>query len=289
MKLKNVLVTGASTGIGRSIAEHLSTNGFHVFAGARKDENINELSKIHNVTGIKIDVTNKSEIEASVKQIEKSGGLFALVNNAGIASANALIEMSEERYNFQLEVNLVASNRLVQYFFEQLRTNKGRVVNISSLNGFVTSPFGGAYAITKFGLLAYSEQLRAELKKFSIQVSCVEPGYFHSAIFEKADATRAETAARTEYYKEEWGAKRSTKMRDDNIKDPIQVAERVLHSLTTEKPHKHYTVGNKTEEGWSFQALFNRIVEVNQGLAEPWSFEVLQKIFEKVNKGEIEL
>lgn len=212
---------------------------------------------MENVTGIKLDVTKIGEIEASVKQIGQSGGLFALVNNAGIVYASSLLEMSEENYNFQLEVNLTSANRLVQYFFEQLKSNKGRIVNISSLNGFITSPFGGAYAISKFGLLAYSEQLRAELNKFDILVSCIEPGYFHSAIFDKFSENKNETIATTKYYQEEWGTESSTKMRDDNIKDPIQVAERVHHSLTAENPYMHYTVGNKTEEGWSFHDHFH--------------------------------
>lgn len=282
MKLKNVLVTGASTGIGKRITEHLSMNGFKVFAGARKAEDIADLSNLKDVTGVRLDVTSKEDIEACVKLIKQSGGLFALVNNAGIGDYSPLLEMDEDSYNFLLDVNLIAANRLFQHFFEQLHDNKGRIVNISSISGFTIPGFLGAYNISKIGLIAYSEQLNSELTKFGINVSSIEPAYFNSAIHEKFDRMFEKIKNTTKYYREEYWAEKSTDIQDEYIKDPIQVAERVYHSLTTEKPHTHYTVGNRNEEGWVFEALFNRISAINNGLKEPWTLDELHDMFNKL-------
>ena len=279
--MKVILVTGASTGIGRRIAEHLAERGFRVLAGARKQSDIEALGRIPSVRGVQLDVTDTGQISRAVSTAAEEGGIYALVNNAGIGISRPLIEMTDEEYMRTLDVNLVSLNRMVRAFFEQLRDNQGRVVNIASLNGFIPSPFFGAYSISKFGVVAYSEQLAIELKKFKISVSCVEPGYFHSSIFEKAARSRQEIAERSRYYSEEYQEERDNPVRDANIKDPIQVAEVVAECLNSPKPRLHYAVGNRTEEGWAFLALFNRIKEVNEGLVDPWEMEELLTFLKK--------
>lgn len=282
---KNVLVTGASTGIGRSITEYLAKNGFQVFAGARKQEDLASLDVLDNVEAIRLDVTSIDEIRACKEQTDKKGGIYALINNAGVAFPSSLVEMEEGKLKHQMDVNLFAANRMLQVFFEDILRHKGRVINVGSISGSITGSFGGAYSMSKFGLETYSEQLVYELSPLGIHVSLIKPGFFESELFKKADESR-DNRAKSKYFAEmmEIGSKSYNKLKEANIKNPIMVAKRVYHSLTTEKPFTKYLVGNKNEQMWTFTALMNRILDVNEGLEEPWSKEELTGLFGNIEK-----
>ena len=125
MSLSNkwVLVTGASSGIGRKTTEYLAQNGFSVYAGARKQEDIDSLNKIPNVTGVKLEVTSDTDIQNLLPEFEKTG-LCAVVNNAGVAKGGPLMDFKMEDLKFQFEVNYFGINRITQAIFHFILKEK---------------------------------------------------------------------------------------------------------------------------------------------------------------------
>ena len=114
---KAVLVTGASSGLGRVMAETMAAKGYFVYAGARKDEDIEELNRIENIQAIRLDVNEPEQIEAAVKTIENAGrGLYGLVNNAGVVVLKPLIEIDEQDFHFQMDVNIFGPYRVTRAF-----------------------------------------------------------------------------------------------------------------------------------------------------------------------------
>jgi len=143
-KPKAILVTGASSGSGKMIAETLAAKGYRVYAGARKADDLKRLNEIKNIQAIRLDVTIQSEIDDAVKIINEAGhGLYALVNNAGVGLMAPLIELKEEDLDFIFDVNVYGPYRLSKAFAPHLIESKGRVVNIGSIAGFQTRTFYG--------------------------------------------------------------------------------------------------------------------------------------------------
>ena len=176
-----VLITGASTGIGRKILELLISKGIEVYAGARKDKDIEELNKIENVTAFKIDVTKPEEIQKAFEEIKKIGrGLFGLVNNAGIANVGPIFTHSEEAVYEMLNVNVLGIHRVTTAMLPFLFESKGRIVNIGSISGILTGTNLGLYSVSKHAVEAYTDALSLSLDDAGIKVSVIEPGNFKS-------------------------------------------------------------------------------------------------------------
>ncbi|MHA2105841.1 MAG: SDR family NAD(P)-dependent oxidoreductase, partial [Candidatus Hodarchaeales archaeon] len=202
--MKNVLVTGASSGIGRAISEFLAID-YQVFAGVRQQKDFEELNEINNVIPLILDITDQSNIKAAFNEIESLGGLYSLINNAGIIVPGSLLEMDIVDLQKQFEINLFAPLTLIQTFFPLLRKSKGKIINIGSLNGFLISPIsGGAYTMSKFGVEAMTEILIAELHKFDIQVCVVDPGQYQTSVFDKIKTRVQELITTTDYYVDEY-------------------------------------------------------------------------------------
>jgi short-subunit dehydrogenase len=190
MTLSNnyVLITGASSGIGRACAEFLSSNGFKVYAGARKQEDIEELNKIENIISLEIDVTNQNTIDNAIEYIKKQKtGLYALINNAGIGRAGPLMELPIEDLYEQFDVNLFGIHRITKAVFPLLLESMGKIIMISSDSGFFATPFFGPYCSSKFALEGYSDSLRRELLVFNVKVIIIEPGRVKTSIWEKGE------------------------------------------------------------------------------------------------------
>ena len=178
-----VLVTGASSGIGRKITERLASRGFFVYAGARAQQDLDALNAIANVQAIRLDVTVASDVAAAVATVTKAGrGLYGVVNNAGVVVVSPLIELEEKDLDFIFGVNVYGPYRITKAFAPLLLEAKGRVVNISSLNGIVASPMIGAYSMSKHAIEAYGDGLAAELARFGVRVSLIEPGNYGTEI-----------------------------------------------------------------------------------------------------------
>ncbi|MDX1741425.1 MAG: SDR family oxidoreductase, partial [Rhodothermales bacterium] len=189
-----VVVTGASTGIGKAIALALDAGGFKVFAGVRKQTDAQALEREANgeLTPLLLDVTDASSISRAVETVAAlgDGRLYGLINNAGIGLGGPLelVPMTEARK--LMEVNVIGLLATTQAFVPLLRKGRGRIVNIGSLAGLVAMPGASAYAASKFAVQAITDSLRLELKPFGIRVTIVDPGAVESALWEKGRAQK---------------------------------------------------------------------------------------------------
>ena len=273
MKLKAfgpILVTGASTGIGRSITELLSSRGYTVFAGARKEADLASLGKLAYTTPLRLDVTSTEAIQGVVDRFHgEDKGLYGLVNNAGVVDLWPLIESSVEELNRIFDVNLYGIHRMTRALIPFLIESHGRIVNISSISGFITWKFGGAYCISKHAVEAYSDTLREELSQFGVKVSAVEPGNFQSNVTANAIPflKKGELLSQSRYREELTECIREQETPEElygtKYPTPEPVAEAVLHALFSENPKPRYFVGNKQEAIWVIEKIMSTLQQVN--------------------------
>lgn len=267
---KAVLITGASSGIGRTMAEHLASKGVFVYAGARKDKDLLALSEMKNIQGVRLDVTKPEEIAAAVDLIEKEGrGLYALVNNAGVFFHAPMIEVSEEDMNFMMDVNVFGPYRVTKAFAPMLIQSKGRISTTSSIAGVSAGPMFGPYSMSKFAIEAFTDALGAEMRKFDVQVSAIEPGNFKSNIMKNMHKRMAQMEKNNTQtlFKAEYQAMLGFTEEDrTKHKDPIVVAEALYHALFAEQPKSRYmVVPSQNEANIAVRSLLNRAVQMNSG------------------------
>lgn len=178
---KAVLITGATTGIGRMTAERLAAAGYFVYAGARKDADMKELNKIKNIMAVRIDVTRQAQIDEAVRLVKEQGrGLWGLVNNAGVFVQKPIIVATEADLQFVYDVNVFGVFRVTKAFAPMIMASKGRIVNISSISGVLSVGTAGIYAGSKHALEAMTDSLAEELQGLGVHVSAVNPGDFAS-------------------------------------------------------------------------------------------------------------
>jgi len=285
---KAVLVTGASSGIGRRTTELLASKGYFVYAGARKKKDMEALNTLDNVEAVRLDVTFQDDIDNAVAQITKAGrGLYGVVNNAGVAILAPLVEVEEKNLSFQFDVNVYGPYRITKAFFPLLRESRGRVVNISSISGILTWPMGGGYAMSKHAVEAYSDTLAIEMKKFDIQVAAVEPGNFASRIGSNAKNRARDTgqAISGSLYEAELAATFDGVGNRDGMADPLAVASAVEHALFSETPKARYlVVPNQQEAAETIAAAIQKLVQLNQGQAHSYDRDTLVKMLDQALK-----
>ena len=166
---KAVLVTGASTGIGRKIAENLAASGHFVYAGARKQKDLDALNAIENIQAIRLDVTIQAEIDAAVQTVRDGGrGLHGLINNAGIFIGGPLIEVDVDELHWLMDVNVYGVYRVTQAFAPLIIESKGRIATIGSISGILSGQFSGQYSMSKHAIEAYTDTLAIEMAKFGV-------------------------------------------------------------------------------------------------------------------------
>jgi NAD(P)-dependent dehydrogenase (short-subunit alcohol dehydrogenase family) len=268
-----VLVTGSTSGIGLRMTEVLSQNGFFVYAGARTPEEMDRMNAMPNVRAVRLDVTIPSEIEEAVAFVEGEGrGLYGLINNAGIATMEPLIEMPESVMDHQLDVNLLGPYRVTRGFADLLIESQGRILNVSSIAGIVTGPFSGAYSMSKHGVEAFTDGLAAELSQFGVTVAAVEPGNYRSQIVASMVRRMEERGYSAE-------GSRYGSMLDlvtgpldrSQYKEPDEVAMAALEFLTTATPKRRYmVVPNRGEAEVTIRGGLQELVQLNQD--QPYSF-----------------
>ena len=184
---KAVLVTGASTGIGRNVTEHLAAAGYFVYAGARKPADLKSLGKIRNVQAIRLDVTKPDDIAAAVETITKAGrGLYGLVNNAGVASMGTATGTKPEEFDLMMQVNVYGPYRVTQAFAPLIIASKGRITTVGSISGILAVPPLSAYSMTKHAMEAFGDSLAGEMEPLGVKVSLIEPGNYNSEIGKSA-------------------------------------------------------------------------------------------------------
>lgn len=282
---KAILVTGASTGIGRKITEVLADNGYFVYAGARKQKDLDALNKLQNVQSIRLDVTIQKDIDSAVKTIRESGrGLYGLVNNAGVAVVGPQIELDEEDVRWMFDVNVFGVYKVTQAFAPLIIEEMGRITTIGSIAGTISSAFGGGYSMSKHAIEAYTDALASEMERFDVQVSVIEPGNYRSEISLSArkrggaltDAQK--TSPYADFYQRrlEGSADRS------QHKDPDEVADATMHALFDENPKLRYmVVPNREEAVWTIGSAIRRVAQLNEGQEHAFSRDELIEMLDK--------
>ena len=255
---KAVIVTGASTGIGRRITERLAAAGFFVYACARKDADLRELDAIANVDSLRLDVTKPEEIAAAVEAVRKAGrGLYGVVNNAGVAIVGPVLQTTEEDFDFLFDVNVYGPFRVTKAFSPLILEAKGRIVNIGSISGTLSSRDLAAYSMSKHAIEAFTDSLAAEVAPLDVKVSVIEPGNYRSEIGKSA-AARAGVENRL--------ADRS------KYKEPDEVADAVLKALSDPNPQRRYmVVPNQAEAAVTIRKQIEELVQLNQN--QPYSYD----------------
>ena len=203
MKELSVLVSGASSGIGKACALLLSKNGFRVFAGVRKDSDGYILQKKASgkLTPLVLDVTDPITITACRKIISDvtDSTLFALINNAGVGLGGPVETLAVADIRRLFEVNVIGTFAVTNAFIPLLRNwGGGRIINMGSMSGILSLPGLSAYAASKHALEAITDSLRLELNPFNISVSIIEPGNVETPIWEKGLIKFNEMSSRTE-------------------------------------------------------------------------------------------
>jgi NAD(P)-dependent dehydrogenase (short-subunit alcohol dehydrogenase family) len=248
---KAVLVTGASTGIGRRITERLAADGYFVYAGARKDSDLAELDAIENVDAVRLDVTNPAEIAAAVETITKAGrGLYGLVNNAGVAIIGPLVDTKDEDFQWVMEVNVFGPYRVTKAFAPLIVASKGRITTISSISGILSPPKLGVYSMSKHAIEAFGDALAGEMEPLGVKVSLVEPGNYNSEITKTAGkrlGVSLPNADRSKY------------------QEPDDVAAAVASFLFDANPKRRYmVVPVQMEAEVTIKKALQEIVQLNQ-------------------------
>ncbi len=242
-----VLITGASTGIGRSCAEFLASRGFGVYACARKKTDLESLGGISGIVPLKLDVTKAEDCSGALKFIRKrKTGLFGLINNAGIAVAGPLIDISDSDIGRQFEVNLRGVHRVTRTFLPLLIGSAGRIVMMSSDSGFFATPFTGPYCASKFALEGYSDSLRRELLLCGVKVVIIEPGRVATPVWDKTeDILNMKGTSPFIEVARKIGEQAVRKGRTTGL--PPEAIARVVHTaLTKKKPRLRYLVAPST-------------------------------------------
>ena len=251
---KSVLVTGASSGIGRATALRLAAEGMTVFAACRKatdGEALQSAAKRGTLTPLLMDVTAPDSIQACRERIAASlnGGLDGLVNNAGVGISGPMEALPLEAVRAIFEVNLFGQLAVIQAFLPLLLPRRGRIVNIGSVGAHIAIPFGGVLCGSKAAFESFSDALRLELHPLGLHVCIIEPGSISTPAVAKTLGGVEEAIARwPEAARARYGAmfRRFTARataREEAGSPPEVVAEAILHALTATTPRTRYVVG----------------------------------------------
>ena len=249
-----VVITGASTGIGEACALELDRLGFRVFAGVRAEADGERLRRQASprLAPLRLDVTDGQQVADAASAVAEAGGpagLAGLVNNAGIVVAGPVELLPLDAWRRQFEVNLIGQVAVTQALLPLVRTARGRIVFIGSVNGRLAAPYLGPYAASKHALEAVADSLRVELRTWGIPVALVEPGSVKTPIWDKSRAAAdrlAEdlTPAGKALYGEDIEAMRRATQRLAARGVPVdRVVRAVVHALTARRPKTRYLLG----------------------------------------------
>ena len=291
---KSILVTGASTGIGRNLAETLAANGYHVYAGARKDKDLAALDAIENVTAVRLDVTRQDQVDAAVETIRKKGtGLYALVNNAGIGGFRGqVLDASIDDQTFVYSVNVEGVYRTTKAFGPLVVESGGRIVTTGSIAGIISAiPGFSAYSGSKHWIEAFTDSFAEEMKPRGVTVSVVEPGNYKSNIRRSGVSRTLEEvqAAGGEITDEMKKAYEAAAARELSYKEPDEVSEAFMHALFDDNPLRRYVVvPNAEEQMYTIATQINELVQLNQWGPYSYSRDELVKMLDDALAGEDE-
>lgn len=268
--MKHVLITGASTGIGLALTKSCLEQGYTVWACVRKLESLKDLKdKYSTLHVIRMDVTSKEEVQAAANILsQQSVDDFVLINNAGIALGGPIEAMDLKEWRNLFEVNVFGLLQVTQSFLPLLRKCKGRVINIGSISGRMSSPFLAPYTSSKHAVRAISDSLRRELRTIGVKVILIEPGPIKTDIWDKsiAQSEKLETQLSPELQLVYGEAMQSLKSAvTDVAKNAVPVSYvtvKVLRAITLENPYPYYLIGKNIHlQAWLMKLLPVRVVD----------------------------
>ena len=266
---RSVLVTGASTGLGRDIAVLLAERGFDVYASMRdlsRRGGLDAAAAQRNVrlTVLQLDVTDPASIDTAVSQIiDQSGGIFGMVNSAGVGLGGYFEDLLDEEVRKVLEVNLFGSMAVTRAVLPAMRAaGRGRIVLISSVCGRVGTIAASAYAVSKFGLSGFGESLAPEVEPFGIRVALIEPGAVNTELWSthRVIAKRAQDPASPYSLWFEAGERLAERVLATTPTQSRDVANSVYKALTRPRPPVHQVVGWRA----------GMVAKLRRYLPEPW-------------------
>jgi NAD(P)-dependent dehydrogenase (short-subunit alcohol dehydrogenase family) len=255
-----VLLSGASSGIGRACAERLGRAGWRVLAGARAEADLAALAALPGVEPLRLDVTDEAEVEAAAATAGER--LDALVNNAGVAVTGPIEALPVSAWRHQLEINLLGQVAVTRAVLPAVLRARGRIVNMSSIGGRSALPLLGPYAASKFALEAMTDALRRELRGQGVEVVAIEPGGIATPIWRKGiDESERLLAGLTDDQRRRYGTliaavRRESEQAQVEGLDPADVAAVVETALTARRPRTRYVIGRRAR----VQAALTRVL-----------------------------
>lgn len=246
---KIILITGASSGIGKACAELLVDQGHIVYGTSRKEQK----SNLTNLHFLQCDVTDRVSVYKCVNTIlSEQGHLDVVMNNAGAGIVGALELTTEEEFNFQMEVNFRGVFNVCAAVLAHFRKNrKGTIINVSSVGGVMGLPFQGLYSASKFAIEGYSEALRLEMYPFGVNIVLIQPGDFNTGFTSHRMVSKA--TAECDDYKQQFET--TLKLIEDNENNgnpPIKIARLIAQIVEKDKPAFRYTIGSMVEKASIF-------------------------------------
>jgi len=246
---RSVVVTGANSGIGLATAVELAGAGYEVIGTVRTQDKADQMQeaaaeKGATVRPVLLDVADEESTRDGFREIDglTGGGPWAVVNNAGFAQAGAVEDVTAEQARYQLEVNLVAPARIAQLVLPGMRARgDGRIVNVSSIAGRVSTPLMGWYGASKHGIEALSDALRIEVAPFGVKVVLIEPGGFGTGIWDAGHESFPDLPDSA--YADAYARGKAMTLRGNVLPDPVWVARAIRLALANPVPMPRYLVG----------------------------------------------
>lgn len=244
---KSILVTGCSSGIGYDAAQALKARGYRVFATARKPEDVERLKSL-GFEAFCLDLNSSDSIKEAVEQIlvSSGGNIYALFNNAGYAQPGALEDLSRELLRQQFETNVFGLQELTNSLIPVMRQQgSGRIIHMSSVLGFISLPYRGAYNASKYAVEGLADTLRLELRDTHIHVSLIEAGPIESQFRNNAIKSFQDIDAKKSYHTEKYRRFLANFAKNQQVKftqKPQAVIQKLLHALENPRPKIRYYV-----------------------------------------------
>jgi len=268
---KVVLITGASSGIGKETAKILVNDGYIVYAVARRIERMTDLESL-GVNIASMDVADDNSMKNEVHRIiEKEGRIDILINNAGFGLYGTIEDVPIDEARYQMEVNLFGLARLTQLVLPYMREKHfGKIVNISSIGGKISTPLGGWYYASKFALEGLSDSLRLEVKPFGIDVILIEPGGIKTEWGSVASENLRKMSSKTAYTDLVNKSDGFFRMINEGT-EPVVIARLIEKVIALKKPKARYAKGSMAGlalfgKRWLSDRFFDKLLMKQLGL-----------------------
>jgi short-subunit dehydrogenase len=264
-----VLITGASSGIGKATAKQLLDEGYVVYSAARRVEKMDDLEKLGGIP-LKMDITKENEVIAAVEQIrQEHGSVDILINNAGFATYGSVEETPMDEARYQFDVNLFGVAHLTQLVLPHMREKKaGKIINISSAAGKIYAPLGTWYIATKHALEGWSDCLRVELKQYNIDVIIIEPGAIGTEfddVYVEPMLKRSGKGPYSNIANAVAKFSRQTQEKPNGSSPPSVIADTILKAIKASHPRTRYVAGKLAKpmmfvRKWGGDRIYDRLL-----------------------------